>query len=592
MQKAFNRENCFFVIAGAIIVVMLSGVTLTVTRSMFGGLWNQPLTKIFFNHLADAILLLAPCWVLKRRRTYAIVITWMVALWCFAQMLYYPTYRDVMPFSSFLLVDNISPTLVKSAVGAVSKKSLVVLLMPLVLQAYHWWLRRSSSVVNRPRRHWWAFVASIVAFVILRLAITCSIYLANSENYSDLHDAFATRYSKFGGRHLNYVMHNGVMSYAFYSLVTSIDWGVSDEQLQHAEAFVKKNCPVYTDNDHATSIERPNLIFIMVESLNAWAVNLDIDGKPVTPTLNALAADTASNLVCLNVISQAKNGRSSDGKFMYQTGLMPMLDKSVAMEYSDRNFPSIVKALKKRGYKAVEICGDEPSLWNVEGMSEAYGFDTLYHQPELKRELEAAGWRIDTVVMDFAARYLPRIKSPFIAQLFTGVMHSPYDEEWEPATWIGNSGLYTPAVRNYLEKTHYFDRQLGLFLQRLKDAGIYDNSVIVIASDHSETVDDDPRGRPAISKNGNECVFIVINAAHGAHFKGPVGQVDVYPTLLDVMGLNDYRWKGLGHSLLRCDVHSAAESVDDTFGNSPLLEMQCEAWNVSDIMIRANWFDR
>ena len=558
---------------------------------MFGSLANQPLTKIFFNHLADAILLLAPCWVIKkRRRTYTFIILWLVALWSFAQLLYYPTYRDVMPFSSFLLVQNVSGTLIKSTLGAITKKSLMVLLMPLLLHAYHWWLKRhNGGGSDSAQRHWWMLAASLGAFVGLRLLITTSIYLANRENYSDLSDTFTTRYTKFGGRHLNYIMHNGVVSYAIFSLINSIDTGVSDQEKQLAEDFVKNQCPSYTDNSYKTAIERPNLIFIMVESLNAWAVNLNIDGKPVTPTLNALAADSTS-IVCLNVISQAKSGRSSDGKFMYQTGLLPMIDRSVAMEYSNRTFPSLVKALKRRGYKAVEICGDEPSLWNVENMSVAYGFDTLYHQPELKAQLEAADYKIDKVVMEHAARYLPTIGQSFIAQLFTGVMHSPYDGDFEPATWITASKQYTPAVRNYLEKTHYFDQQLGIFLESLRQSGLYDNSVIVIASDHSETVDDDPAGRPALSKNGNECVFIVINGAHGKRIGGPVGQIDIYPTLLDVMGLNDYPWKGLGHSLLRHAVTSAAESIDDTFGTSPLLKQQQQAWTVSDILIRGNWY--
>ena len=105
-----------------------------------------------------------------------------------------------------------------------------------------------------------------------------------------------------------------------------------------------------------------------------------------------------------------------------------------------------------------------------------------------------------------------------------------------------------------------------MFLERLKQSDIYDNSIIVVASDHSEPVDDDSRGRPSISKNGNECVFIVINAAKGKFIQGPIGQIDVYPTVLDVIGLNSYRWKGLGHSLLRYDIHSVAESNDETTG--------------------------
>ena len=203
-KHILNPAAAFYILAAVVIIVMLSMVSITITRSMFGSLSQQPLTKFFFNHLADAILLLAPCWVIKRRRTYTFIILWLVAVWSFAQLLYYPTYRDVMPFSSFLLFKNVSGTLIKSTLGAVTKKSLMVLLMPVLLHAYHWWLKRKKTTSDKTAtRHWWMFAASIGVFVVLRLLITTSIYLTNRQNYKDLHDAFTSRYTKFGGRHLN-----------------------------------------------------------------------------------------------------------------------------------------------------------------------------------------------------------------------------------------------------------------------------------------------------------------------------------------------------------------------------------------------------
>jgi phosphoglycerol transferase MdoB-like AlkP superfamily enzyme len=578
----------FFLFAVVILINDFFIVDIAITdKARLGSIWPE----LFFNSLADATLLMAPCWVIKHRRTYTFIILWLATLWSVAQLLYYPTYRDVMPFSSFLLVQNVSGTLIKSTLGAVTKKTLFLLLLPLALHCYNWFVLRRRNTDSKLKRHWWMLLLSIVVFVVIRLTITTCIFFTYRDNYRDLEDTFKTYYSNLGGRHLNYVKHNGVMSYAFYCFLSNFNSKVSDEDIKRAEGFISQQCYTYTDNSFATGIERPNLIFIMVESLNAWAVNLKIDGQEVTPTLNALAADTA-NIVCLNVITQAKNGRSSDGKFMYQTGLLPLLDKSVAMEFSDRSFPSITRALKKRGYQSVEICGDEGGLWNVEAMSQGYGFDTLMHQSELFDQLEANDWHSDKVIMEQAVQYLPKLRKNFVAQLFTGVMHSPYNDVFKPATWISSSKQYTPSVRNYLEKTHYFDTQLAAFLDNMKKCGLYDKCVCVIASDHSEPVDDDPKGRPALSRNGDECVLIVLNAKQGAQIKGPVGQIDVYPTILDVMGLNDYTWKGLGHSLLRNDITSVAISPDEVRGNSPLLPSQQQAWDVSNTLIRANWFKK
>lgn len=578
----------FFLFAVVILITDFFIVDIAITdKTRLGSIWPE----LFFNSLADATLLMAPCWVIKHRRTYTFIILWLATLWSVAQLLYYPTYRDVMPFSSFLLVQNVSGTLIKSTLGAVTKKTLFLLLLPLALYCYYWFVLRRRNTDSKLKRHWWMLLLSIVVFVVIRLTITTCIFFTYRDNYRDLEDTFKTYYSNLGGRHLNYVKHNGVMSYAFYCFLSNFNSRVSDEDIKRAEGFISQQCYTYTDNSFATGIERPNLIFIMVESLNAWAVNLKIDGQEVTPTLNALAADTA-NIVCLNVITQAKNGRSSDGKFMYQTGLLPLLDKSVAMEFGDRTFPSITRALKKRGYQSVEICGDEGGLWNVETMSQSYGFDTLMHQSELFDQLEANDWHSDKVIMEQAVQYLPKLRKNFVAQLFTGVMHSPYNDVFKPATWISSSKQYTPSVRNYLEKTHFFDTQLAAFLDNMKNCGLYDKSVFVIVSDHSEPVDDDPKGRLALSRNGDECVLIVLNAKQGAQIKGPVGQIDVYPTILDVMGLNDYTWKGLGHSLLRNGISSVAISPDEVRGTSALLPSQRQAWNVSNILIRANWFKK
>jgi phosphoglycerol transferase MdoB-like AlkP superfamily enzyme len=94
--------------------------------------------------------------------------------------------------------------------------------------------------------------------------------------------------------------------------------------------------------------------------------------------------------------------------------------------------------------------------------------------------------------------------------------------------------------------TYRFDYELGKFIHFLKEQGLYDNSVIVIVSDHApHSYADQPTFSKAIP-------FIVLNS--GIHYESNVlaGQIDVYPTILDIMGkLDDSPWPGFGHSLFR-----------------------------------------
>ena len=70
-------------------------------------------------------------------------------------------------------------------------------------------------------------------------------------------------------------------------------------------------------------------------------------------------------------------------------------------------------------------------------------------------------------------------------------MHDPYNHRIPAPTGISSAEGYDPRDLNYYEQVHIFDSLLAEFLDRLKADGLYDNSVIVIASDH------EPRKAPS-----------------------------------------------------------------------------------------------
>jgi len=99
--------------------------------------------------------------------------------------------------------------------------------------------------------------------------------------------------------------------------------------------------------------------------------------------------------------------------------------------------------------------------------------------------------------------------------------------------------LYTGAVRSV-------DRWLGTLLDALRAEGLYDDTLVVFASDHGEEFADH---NPTIFYNGHghtmfdELVHIPLvvklpSSVHaGTRVAAPVRLIDVYPTVLDVVGL-------------------------------------------------------
>ena len=81
--------------------------------------------------------------------------------------------------------------------------------------------------------------------------------------------------------------------------------------------------------------------------------------------------------------------------------------------------------------------------------------------------------------------------------------------------------------------------------------------------------------------------LIILGTDTTLHYEPVIGQVDVFPTLLDVMGANAYPWKGLGYSILRFPVRGAVQPRNmSVLGDSTnLTPHQLRSWDISRLLI-------
>lgn len=590
-----NATLWFYILAMGCIVIQLMSVIYHF-NGMVDFRWLQrvsakTLSLLTANSIADSLILLLPLAFLPPRwRKWSWIVIWLVTVWCLIQLLYIPSYRDIMPFSSFLLVGNVGSTLADSTMGAMRLSYFLEVVFPPILLyiAYRVWFKRGieSSHQTSSHRLCWSLL-SIALFLIIRFCIIGVHYL-DDDTTSDIGEQIINDYCVMWTRQGDYINSNGVVPYAIYCASTSIFSRSSLNEEEHKQVinFLNEQ-PHYTDDIYASACGK-NVILLIVESLNSWVIDLKINGREVTPTLNALCHDTSNNLVSLKMKSQVKNGRSSDGIFMYNTGLLPLTTQVVANTYEDVPYPTLAKALG--GYDRFYASCDEPTLWNVKKLSKNYGYSDFYGKEQINDVVKSNGYKLDKALLEEVSQLLPERKRPFMCLVATAGMHHPYNTPMEPATWIGTCGLYTNEVRCYLEATNAFDIELGNFIARLKASGYFDNTMLVIVSDHSEMIDDTPLGRPSIDSEGDNCVFLAINSGQNGLIEGPIGQIDIYPTLLDLLGLNQQQWKGLGYSLLRFDINSAATGPGTNVGNGTFIRRQQEAWKISDMIISSRWF--
>lgn len=150
---------------------------------------------------------------------------------------------------------------------------------------------------------------------------------------------------------------------------------------------------------------------------------------------------------------------------------------------------------------------------------------------------------------------------------------------------------------------NYTDRAIGKFVEFLRSRPEYAHTLIVITGDHEGLASD--RAPICATEVGKKIVsdkqftpFIVINSPVGLKYNKVMGQIDMYPTVLNLMRLDNYKWKGIGQSILDPDkVPFAVGSHMNEEGDmdrvpAEVLARAERAYEISDLMIRFDYWKR
>lgn len=356
---------------------------------------------------------------------------------------------------------------------------------------------------------------------------------------------------------------------------------------------------------------RRNLVMIVCESLESWVIGRSVDGQELTPTLNALIADTAHTLYAPKVLTQVASGRSIDFQLLANAGMLPMQKSVYSMKYPHNTYHTLNQAIEAADSSArsyILTC-DKPVVWNQEPIARAFGIDTL---------IDRSAWQIDELVGNppklsdgsFMRQATAKMKAGEIwpegerafVMMITYSGHNPFRLPDELAA-VHFSDKYPERMRDYMTMANYTDRSLATMLSYLRSRPDYDSTLIVITGDHEGLAANRAeilrtcRDAHGIVDSGQYTPLIVVNSPVGGRYADVMGQIDIYPTLLNLLGLDSARWKGMGQSIL--DPAKAAfaissmtgETAGDTTTASPeLMRHVKDARRISDLMIQFDYF--
>lgn len=345
----------------------------------------------------------------------------------------------------------------------------------------------------------------------------------------------------------------------------------------------------HEENIFANVFEGKNLIVIHAESLQTLAMEQKFNGKEVTPNLNKLASE---GIFFSNFYSQVGVGTSSDAEFTFSTSMMPSSNGTVFVNYYDREYVTIQKLLKEKGYYVFSMHGNDGNFWNRDVMHKNMGYDMFFDKDYYVIDETIGLGLSDKSFFRQSTEIIKNIKDsydgPFYANLITLTNHTPFSDtnlldEFDTTLKVNideqiveRDYIDGPVLGNYFRSVHYEDAAIGEFIEELDEAGLLENTIIVIYGDHDARIDEeyynyfynyDPYTDTVLNSNDegyklyNEYTyeldrkvpFIIWtkDREYNIEVDTPMGMIDAMPTLGNMF--NFHSKYQMGHDIFSVD---------------------------------------
>ena len=501
---------------------------------------------ILINSLGSILLFYSFTYFVKESKQSWVVIgiSSLFSIVMIANTLFYKFYDDIMTLPILLQTDN-TGGLGSSVVNLFDLKVLFLIInLPILLIAKHRLKDESVCKTSFFKKY---VITMIGAYV---MTFSCT-YFSGLPIF------------KFTYNREAMVKTLGVYQYGLYDLYLTItnpiDYALADSnELIEVNHYLKSN-QIEPNAEMFAIAKDQNVIIISLESLQTFALGLEINGEELTPFLNEFIQE------CYyfdNFYQQTAQGKTSDAEFITENSLYAADRGAAFFAKSNNHYESLASILKEHGYYTAVFHANEPEFWNRDEMYVSLGFDQFYDETFYHLTDENSfGWGLtDEAFFDQTLNYLKELPSPFYAKLLTLTNHYPFEL---PDEYRYNSLGETSSdiVNRYITTVRYLDEALKQFITDLKESPLYENTMIVMYGDHygiSESYYDalaELLQEEEISLNHHldlqRVPFLIHlpNQKEGRIFSNLSGQIDVKPTLLNLLGLDVNESISFGHDL-------------------------------------------
>ncbi|HMB67848.1 MAG TPA: sulfatase, partial [bacterium] len=300
---------------------------------------------------------------------------------------------------------------------------------------------------------------------------------------------------------------------------------------------------------------RPNVLLITLDTTRADRLGCYGHERDTSPNLDALAGD---GIRCDLAIATAALTPVAHASIL--TGLLPQ-NHGVRVIYAASGYrlpdavPTLTTVLGEAGWRTGAFLSAFP-------VSDFYGFDRgfdtfdsgLGHTSEdVLEETREGHWGFDIEAnqrrsddtTDAALEWIGGSRDPFFAWIHYWDPHDPllvpprdvadrYQPEIALSRPVQQRALYDAEI-------HWMDRQIGRVLDALRERGEYDDTIIVVVSDHGEGLGDHDHWYHRILYQEQIRVPLILRlpgAETGRVVKELVRTTDIFPTVLEALELD------------------------------------------------------
>ncbi|KEZ51702.1 LTA synthase family protein [Metabacillus indicus] len=471
----------------------------------------------------------------KNRNRYILGASMIVTFVLLANIVFYRFFNDFLTIPVLFQTSNMGD--LGSSISSLFEPLDLLLLVDIVILA--WLMKRPrfqavAAVTRKEKSAFYLLVAGIFFF---------NLGLAETERPQLLTRSFDREMLVKNISVYNFHIYDGVLQSK-----TSAQRALADSNsLTEIENYVKANKKEPNKDMFGIAKDR-NVILVSLESTQSFVINETINGKEITPFLNDFIGESYN---FDNFYHQTGQGKTSDSEFIVENSLYPLGRGAVFFTNSNNEYVAAPELLKEQGYYSAVFHANNKSFWNRDIMYQALGYDRFFDVNDYEvNEENSVGWGLkDKEFFEQSVDHMKELPQPFYSKHITLTNHFPFELN-EEDKMVDEFNSNSKTLNNYFPTVRYQDEALKHFIQKLKDEGLYENSIIVLYGDHY-----------GISENHNAAmgeflgkevtpydeiqlqrVPFVIHIP-GVTDKNPKtisdvsGQIDIRPTLMHLLGV-------------------------------------------------------